>query len=95
MTDLREVEREIGRIFMDRLHLEIPSPEVDLFESAALDSMAFVELLAALEERYGLRVPLDRLSLDDFRTIARIAGLVAGANGGPPRGGGPDGAPLP
>ncbi|MGH9749798.1 MAG: phosphopantetheine-binding protein [Candidatus Polarisedimenticolia bacterium] len=85
MTDVRAVECEIARIFMEQIHLEIPSADVDLFETAALDSMAFVELLAALEERFGLRIPLDRLGLDDFRTIGKIARLVAGGNGGSPR----------
>jgi D-alanine--poly(phosphoribitol) ligase subunit 2 len=66
----------IGRIVSDTLHLEVPSADVDLFETGVLDSLAFVELLLQLEREFGVSVTLDELEVDNFRSIERIAGFV-------------------
>jgi len=68
---------EITSVFEKEMHLKVPSPETDLFESGVLDSMAFVDLLLHLEQRFGLEVSLEDLELGNFRSIARIAELVA------------------
>jgi acyl carrier protein len=66
----------ITRLFEERLNLEIPSVDTDLFESGALDSMAFVELLAQIETEFGVQVALGDIEMDNFRSIERIAGFV-------------------
>ena len=82
MTDTAVLENEISRLFTETLHLEVPSPETDLFEAGLVDSLSFVELLTQLEQRFGLKVGLEDLELDHFRTIARIAAYVRrGASG--------------
>ncbi len=73
-TDLRG---RIARLFADRLNLEIPSAETDLFETGALDSMGFVELLAQLEREFRIEVVLGDIEMDNFRSIGRIADFVA------------------
>ena len=73
-TDLRG---RIARLFADRLNLEIPSAETDLFETGALDSMGFVELLAQLEREFRVEVVLGDIEMDNFRSIGRIADFVA------------------
>lgn len=66
----------ITSLFARGLNLDVPSPDTDLFDSGALDSMAFVELVARLEEEFGLDVSLSDISMDNFRSIDRIAGFV-------------------
>jgi methoxymalonate biosynthesis acyl carrier protein len=66
----------ICRIFTTALSIEVPSTDADLFETGALDSLAFVELLAGLEQQFGLRITDDDLEVDNFRSIARIAEFV-------------------
>ena len=73
-TDLRG---RIARLFADGLNLEIPSAETDLFETGALDSMGFVELLAQLEREFRVEVALGDIEMDNFRSIGRIADFVA------------------
>ena len=73
-TDLRE---RISRLFSERLSLDVPSADTDLFESGALDSMGFVELLAQIEREFGVEVALGDIEMDNFRSIARIAEFVA------------------
>ena len=71
------LEIAVGSLFAERLEVEVPAPETDLFETGILDSLRFVELLAALEETFGMRVSVEELEIDDFRSLSRIAGFVA------------------
>jgi acyl carrier protein len=81
MPDAVAAERRILHLFVGKLGLDIPTRDTDLFETGALDSMAFVELLALLEEEFGLAVSLDDLEIDNFRSIGRIAAFAASRNG--------------
>ena len=74
---LRDLEARIARVFAEKLQLEPPTPELDLFETGTLDSLRLVELLARLEGELGVRLPMDELEFEDFRTLARIARFVA------------------
>lgn len=67
----------IIRLFADTLHVDVPSVETDLFEAGILDSLAFVELLMALEREFGVVTALDDLEVENFKTIERIAQFVA------------------
>jgi len=65
------------RLFADALHVDVPSVEIDLFDAGILDSLAFVELLLALEREFGITTALDDLEVDNFKSIDRIAQFVA------------------
>ncbi|TMJ06132.1 MAG: acyl carrier protein [Bacillati bacterium ANGP1] len=78
------VEARVAQILARALHLEIPSADLDLFETGAIDSLAFVEFLLHLEREFGIAVPLEELELDNFRTIRRIAQFVNSRNGAQP-----------
>lgn len=78
MHDRVAVERKIRGIFEHELGLTAPSAATDLFESGGLDSLSFVELLWRIELAYGLRIPLQDLDLEHFRSIARLAAFVSG-----------------
>jgi methoxymalonate biosynthesis acyl carrier protein len=76
MSNTRLRER-IVRLFAEKMHVEISAPDADLFESGALDSLSLVELLLQLEQEFGVKISLDELDLDHFRSIAKIAEFVA------------------
>jgi len=76
MSERDAIERQITKLFLDSLHLEVPSPETDLLATGALDSMGFVELLVRLEERFGIAISLDTVEIDNFRSIRAIAEFV-------------------
>lgn len=46
--------------------------EIDLFEEDFLDSLALVELLLALEEAFGIKLPPTEYTKADFSTVKRI-----------------------
>jgi len=78
MAEPSALEARIRQVFRDKLKLDVPSVDTDLFETAALDSMVFVDLLLHLEREFGVTVvALDDIEFDHFRSIERIAEFVA------------------
>jgi D-alanine--poly(phosphoribitol) ligase subunit 2 len=67
----------LGELFAEQLHINVPSADTDLLGTGLLDSLQLVELLLQLEQHFGIRVPIDSIELDDLRTLARLARLVA------------------
>jgi len=72
----------IASIFSDKLHIEVASSETDLMQSGLLDSLALVELLFHIEQELGIKITLESLELENFRSIASIAEFIAARNNG-------------
>lgn len=70
------LEREVATIFQEVLHISVPAADTDLLATGLLDSLGFVDLILQLEERFGIRVAMESLEPDDFRSIASIAAFV-------------------
>lgn len=77
MSGENAIIERLGRVFADTLQIEAPPPDADLLASGILDSFQLVALLADLEQSFGLRIRIEETELDDFRTLERIARLVA------------------
>jgi D-alanine--poly(phosphoribitol) ligase subunit 2 len=75
---MRDSIARLSRLFLETLHIEAPSPDIDLFESGTLDSLQLVELLLALERYFGVRIAIESIDLEQLRTLERIAQLVSG-----------------
>jgi len=73
-------------VFLAKLNLDVPSVDTDLFETGVLDSLAFVELVVSLEQSFGLKVPIDDVEIEHFRSIEKIADFVVSHNGVKPGG---------
>ena len=76
MSACDHLQRRIAALFAEHLQIEVPSPETDLIGEGILDSLKFVELLVQLEQTFGIRISLDELELDQFRSVRRIAEFV-------------------
>jgi acyl carrier protein len=72
-----EIVERIEGIFSDTLSIDPPAPDVDIIEAALLDSLGLVTLLFEVEQELGVHLPLESLEVDDFRSVQRIARLVA------------------
>ena len=77
-----ELIREIQRFLLERLSIQVDSEDTDLLETGVLDSVAQVNLLIHLEEHFRLHLPMENLEIDSFRSVAKIAELVASLDGG-------------
>jgi len=77
VADANAIIERLHALFVESLHIEVPSADTDLFETGMLDSLQLVELLLQLEQQFGLRIKIDDIELDDLRSLARIARLLA------------------
>jgi acyl carrier protein len=77
MLEHHGVHQKLTELFASKLNLEVSSIHTDLVGTGLLDSLALVELLAQLEETFGVSISTDDLELENFRSIASIAGFVA------------------
>ena len=75
--DLELLATELVDLLHDQLHVVVDGLEVDLFATGALDSLAFVDLLFQLEQRYGVTVEIDDIEPERFATVRAIAAFVA------------------
>jgi acyl carrier protein len=77
MSQLEPVLEQVQRLFSERLNLDVPSVDADLIETGMLDSLTFVSLLHELELRFQVRFSMEDLDMERFRSIRRIAELMA------------------
>jgi acyl carrier protein len=75
-TSFPDVEQRIRKILNDRLQIEPPASDQDLFQEGTLDSLSFVDMLVALEGEFSIAIALDQVDLDDFRSISRICDYI-------------------
>ncbi len=68
---------QLATVFADVTGSNPPDLDADLIEGGVLDSLALVELLFAIEQELGIVVPAERLEIERFRTLARLAELLA------------------
>lgn len=68
---------EVRALLAEKLSIKVQSAETDLFETGALDSMMLVQLVLALEEHFGIALPVQEIELTSFATATKIAETVA------------------
>lgn len=73
---------QVHRLLTDHLNIDAPSADSDIVDSGALDSFTMVELLATVEEQFGVEVPIETLDVDNFRSARSVADLIATQQGG-------------
>jgi D-alanine--poly(phosphoribitol) ligase subunit 2 len=71
-----DVER-LHALMLEHLHVNVPSPDVDLLDSGVLDSLQLVDLLLLIEQHFGRRIPIEAIDLDDLRSLGRLAQLLS------------------
>jgi acyl carrier protein len=66
----------VALLVRDSVGVEVTDRAADLLSSGIIDSLSFVTLLLAIEREFGISIDLERMDLDDVRSIARIAAFV-------------------
>jgi acyl carrier protein len=70
------VKDYILREFLPGANASELTDDTPLVAGAILDSLATVQLVAFLEERYGIEVEAHEASIDNLNTLTEIAALV-------------------
>ena len=73
------VRDQVFQFLRESLKLDVQSDTDDLIESGQLDSLALVELLFFLEQRFEVQLDVGSLDTAMFRTVESICGLVGSA----------------
>ena len=77
ISEQQKLISEVQALLSRKLSIQVESPDADLFQQGALDSLAQVRLLVQLEGHFGLRLPMEDLEIDSFSSVRKIAELVA------------------
>jgi D-alanine--poly(phosphoribitol) ligase subunit 2 len=77
----RTLDARVTGLINERLDMIIDDVDLDLFATGLLDSLAFVTLLQAIEEEFGITIGVDDIDLDTFRSISSIVSFVSNSYG--------------
>jgi methoxymalonate biosynthesis acyl carrier protein len=75
------ITSRVLRIFPEKMNLESPAPDADLFDIGVLDSITFIDLLLHLDGEFGIKCSLENLEIENFRSVNRIAQLIQEGSG--------------
>ncbi len=83
MTQTAGIEQEI-RAFVEGADMANRPVEVkeDLLTGGALDSLSIARLIAFLEERFGIEVPIRDILPENVGTVAAMTGYVSARRSG-------------
>ena len=77
------VARFLATRFRSTLGGREPRPDEPLLSSGVVDSFGLLELIAFVEDSFGVRIDPARLGLERLDTVDRIVALVESLGGGP------------
>jgi D-alanine--poly(phosphoribitol) ligase subunit 2 len=75
-SEYSRVIAELSALLEQKLHVQVPAQDADLFESGILDSQKFVELLLHIEQRFATQVTAEDFEIENFRCLDKIAALI-------------------
>ena len=70
------LKHSIMSFLQERLNVDVLSPEHDLVEAGILDSLMIVDLVLYFEQTFAVALSLEDLEIENFATVARMAGFV-------------------
>ncbi len=78
-SELQTIIGLVQAIFLQRLSIRVDSADMDLFQTGTLDSVTTVRLVPALEDNFGVSLPLNKLDFSSLRSVRAIAELICSA----------------
>lgn len=82
MSAPADISRRIREVLVRSLSLNLTEQELryseKLDEVAALDSLAVLEFLTALEKEFGITIDVERLTLDTLADLHALTEYIAG-----------------
>jgi acyl carrier protein len=76
MTTVNDLTAELQELLPIELNIQIPDAETDLIKTGIIDSFGLVNLLFLIERRWGIKISIDQLELDHFRTVKGMAAFI-------------------
>jgi acyl carrier protein len=79
----RELSAQVADVVSERAGIDVPDTSTDLLDAGLLDSLALVTLIVALEETFGVQLPLDDFDVDHFRSIDAMSDFLSSVGARP------------
>ncbi|MEJ2698274.1 MAG: acyl carrier protein [Desulfuromonadales bacterium] len=80
MANQESIVKDLKKILIDDLFVDIPEEEIGLQDSLSsdlgVDSVGFVELITLLEDKYGIQISSDESVSENFRNLEALSGFV-------------------
>jgi acyl carrier protein len=76
-----ELVDAVGQLIAEKLSVEHLAEDTDLLGEGILDSVTLVQLILHLEQRFGVRIELSKLEIEDLRSVRSIASLLTKLHG--------------
>ena len=74
------IEDRLKRMIVERLFLKIAPEKIledkSLIETYGVDSVSLLELVVGIEEEFGVVIGDQEFRVDNFKTVAALAGFV-------------------
>lgn len=74
--EIVEIADRLGAIFIEHLHIDVPTPDTDLLEAGLLDSFSLVDLLLRVEREFNVAVSLVDLDIEHLRSLRSLSSLL-------------------
>jgi D-alanine--poly(phosphoribitol) ligase subunit 2 len=74
--DHLSISQKISDLLLERIQIEVSSPDEDIVELGLLDSLGLVELMSSLEETFDIHITFEEIEIDNFRSVRRITEFV-------------------
>lgn len=72
-TDIRQ---DIRALLLQVIRDDVPGNDTDLLETGLIDSLALVNLIMELENRFAVMIDFDALELEAFRSVDSISEFI-------------------
>lgn len=82
MTTSNNLIAELLDVLPSELNIQIPAQDTDLLDEGIIDSFGLVNLMFLMERKWGIRVSVDKMDLDNLRSVERIAAFIESEQSG-------------
>ena len=67
---------DLHTLFREQLQVDVPDNDMNLMENGIIDSLALVNLIMAVEEKFSVSISLEDTDLQRFESVNQLNGLI-------------------
>ncbi len=67
---------DLHTLFREQLQVDVPDNDMNLMENGIIDSLALVNLIMAVEEKFSVSISLEDTDLQRFESVNQLNDLI-------------------
>lgn len=76
MNILNTVESSISEFIKESIGIDTLNSDMDIFETGIVNSLFAIQLMSYIENNFNIRIDLDDLDMDNFRSVKQMVEFV-------------------